>query len=150
MGSMETSSSQGIDTPNVGEEFKNHHTDLRGNNDLLTLTKPDAIYDIHRMYLEAGSDMVETNTFSSTSIAQADYALEAYAYRLNKEGAELAKRACKDVCHLIATIIIWHWSLIWYAIGFRSNGYPSLCMWCYWSHQSYSFHLTLCREPSLS
>ncbi|KAJ8661197.1 methionine synthase [Lichtheimia ornata] len=80
-----------------GEEFKNHHTDLRGNNDLLTLTKPDAIYDIHRMYLEAGSDMVETNTFSSTSIAQADYALEAYAYRLNKEGAELAKRACKDV-----------------------------------------------------
>lgn len=49
------------------------------------------------MYLEAGSDMVETNTFSSTSIAQADYALEAYAYRLNKEGAELAKRACKDV-----------------------------------------------------
>lgn len=84
----------------VGEEFKNHPTDLRGNNDLLTLTKPDAIYDIHRMYLEAGSDMVETNTFSSTSIAQADYALEAYAYRLNKEGAELAKRACKDVSHL--------------------------------------------------
>ena len=84
----------------LGEEFKNHSTDLRGNNDLLTLTKPDAIYDIHRMYLEAGSDMVETNTFSSTSIAQADYALEAYAYRLNKEGAELAKRACKDVSWL--------------------------------------------------
>ncbi|KAI9498247.1 methionine synthase [Zychaea mexicana] len=79
------------------EEFKNHTRDLRGNNDLLTLTKPDAIYDIHRWYLEAGSDMVETNTFSSTSIAQADYALEKYAYRLNKEGAELAKRACKDV-----------------------------------------------------
>ncbi|KAI9271609.1 methionine synthase [Phascolomyces articulosus] len=80
-----------------GEEFKNHGKELRGNNDLLTLTKPDAIYDIHRLYLEAGSDMVETNTFSSTSIAQADYALEDYAYRLNKEGAELAKRACKDV-----------------------------------------------------
>ncbi|KAI7858550.1 methionine synthase [Circinella umbellata] len=80
-----------------GEEFKNHKKELRGNNDLLTLTKPDAIYDIHRLYLEAGADMVETNTFSSTCIAQADYALEDYAYRLNKEGAELAKRACKDV-----------------------------------------------------
>lgn len=70
---------------------------MKGNNDLLTLTKPDAIYTIHRQYLEAGADMVETNTFSSTSIAQLDYALENYAYRLNKEGAELAKRACDDV-----------------------------------------------------
>jgi hypothetical protein len=64
---------------------------------LLTLTKADAIYTIHKQYLEAGSDMVETNTFSSTSIAQLDYALEDYAYRLNKEGAALAKRACQDV-----------------------------------------------------
>jgi 5-methyltetrahydrofolate--homocysteine methyltransferase len=82
---------------NIGEEFKDWVKDLRGNNDLLTLTKADAIYDIHRLYLEAGSDMIETNTFSSTSIAQLDYALENYAYRLNKEGAALAKRACQDV-----------------------------------------------------
>lgn len=68
----------------------------------MTLTKPDAIYTIHRQYLEAGADMVETNTFSSTSIAQLDYALEDYAYRLNKEGAALAKRACVDViCYII-------------------------------------------------
>ncbi|KAI9316377.1 methionine synthase [Dichotomocladium elegans] len=80
-----------------GKEFKNHPKDLRGNNDLLTITFPDAIYNIHKLYLEAGADMVETNTFSSTSIAQADYALESYAYRLNKEGAMLAKRACNDV-----------------------------------------------------
>ncbi|KAI8882427.1 methionine synthase-like protein [Backusella circina FSU 941] len=80
-----------------GQEFLNSKKDLRGNNDLLTLTKPDAIYNIHRLYLEAGSDMVETNTFSSTSIAQLDYSLEDYAYRLNKEGAALAKKACEDV-----------------------------------------------------
>ncbi|KAI8369611.1 methionine synthase [Radiomyces spectabilis] len=80
-----------------GQEFIDWEKDLRGNNDLLTLTKPDAIYNIHRQYLEAGSDMVETNTFSSTSIAQADYGLEKYAYRLNKEGAALAKKACQDV-----------------------------------------------------
>ncbi|KAI9021620.1 methionine synthase [Phycomyces nitens] len=80
-----------------GTEFKNSKKDLRGNNDLLTLTKPDAIYTIHRQYLEAGADMVETNTFSSTSIAQLDYGLEDYAYRLNKEGAALAKKACDDV-----------------------------------------------------
>lgn len=81
----------------LGEEFLTWTKDLRGNNDLLTLTLPDAIYGIHRQYLEAGADMIETNTFSSTSIAQLDYALEDYAYRLNKEGAALAKRACEDV-----------------------------------------------------
>ncbi|OBZ91083.1 Methionine synthase [Choanephora cucurbitarum] len=80
-----------------GQEFVDWKKDLRGNNDLLTLTKPEAIYTIHRQYLEAGADMIETNTFSSTSIAQLDYALEDYAYRLNKEGAALAKRACQDV-----------------------------------------------------
>lgn len=81
----------------LGQEFLTWSKDLKGNNDLLTLTKPDAIYTIHRQYLEAGADMVETNTFSSTSIAQLDYGLENYAYRLNKEGAALAKRACIDV-----------------------------------------------------
>ncbi|KAI7903626.1 methionine synthase [Cokeromyces recurvatus] len=80
-----------------GKEFVNWPKDLKGNNDLLTLTKPDAIYNIHRQYLEAGADMVETNTFSSTSIAQLDYGFQDYAYRLNKEGAQLAKKACLDV-----------------------------------------------------
>ncbi len=67
-----------------GDRFKDHAKDfLRGNNDLLSLTQPEAILDIHRMYLEAGSDMIETNTFSSTSIAQADYLMEDIVYELN-------------------------------------------------------------------
>lgn len=59
-----------------GERFKDHAKDLRGDNDLLTLTQPAAIKAIHRAYLEAGADIIETNTFSCTSIAQADYGLE--------------------------------------------------------------------------
>src|ERR1035437_6731870 len=59
-----------------GERFKGHPRDLKGNNDLLVLTRPDVIAGIHRQYFEAGSDLVETNTFSSTAIAQADYGLE--------------------------------------------------------------------------
>src|SRR5689334_21471977 len=55
-----------------GERFKNHHVDVRGNNDLFVLTRPDMIADIHRLYLAAGSDVIETNTFSSNAIAQAD------------------------------------------------------------------------------
>lgn len=90
-----------------GEEFLTWSKDLRGNNDLLTLTLPDAIYGIHRQYLEAGADMIETNTFSSTSIAQLDYALEDYAYRLNKEGAALAKRACEDVSATRKKKLVW-------------------------------------------
>jgi 5-methyltetrahydrofolate--homocysteine methyltransferase len=66
---------------------------LKGNNDLLILTQPDAIRDIHLEYFLAGADIVETNTFSSTSIAQADYGMEALAYELNKEGARLAREA---------------------------------------------------------
>ena len=62
----------------------NHPKDLKGNNDLLVITQPDKIVDIHRQYLLAGADMVETNTFSSTTVAQADYALEHLAYRLNR------------------------------------------------------------------
>ena len=64
---------------------------------MLSLSYPDAIYKIHMQYLEAGSDMVETNTFSSTSIAQADYKLEKYAYELNRASAALAKHACDDM-----------------------------------------------------
>jgi len=74
-------------------ELKSHPSPLKGNNDLLSITRPDIILDIHRAYLEAGADIVETNTFSSTTIAQADYGLEAFAYRLNAASAKLAKQA---------------------------------------------------------
>ncbi|RTL81186.1 MAG: methionine synthase [Hyphomicrobiales bacterium] len=80
-----------------GDRFKNHAKDLRGNNDLLILTQPDAIKAIHTAYLEAGADIIETNTFSSTTIAQADYGLESLAYELNLEGARLARAAADDV-----------------------------------------------------
>jgi 5-methyltetrahydrofolate--homocysteine methyltransferase len=62
-----------------GERFKNHPSDLKGNNDLLSLTRPDVISEIHEAYLEAGSDIIETNTFNSTSISQADYQAELQA-----------------------------------------------------------------------
>ncbi len=80
-----------------GERFKGHAKDLRGNNDLLILTQPRAIKDIHIQYLEAGADIIETNTFSSTTIAQADYGLEELAFELNLEGARLARQACDEV-----------------------------------------------------
>jgi 5-methyltetrahydrofolate--homocysteine methyltransferase len=80
-----------------GERFKAHGKDLRGNNDLLILTQPEAIKAIHVAYLEAGADIIETNTFSSTTIAQADYGLEALAYELNFEGAKLARAAADEV-----------------------------------------------------
>lgn len=79
------------------ERFKDWHMPVQGNNDLLILTQPDAIRDIHFQYLEAGADIVETNTFSSTSIAQADYGMEELVYELNKEGARLAKEACEKM-----------------------------------------------------
>jgi len=74
-----------------GETFKNHDTDMQGNNDILSLTRPDVIASIHREYLEAGSDIIETNTFSSTSIAQADYNCSDQAYAMNVASAEIAK-----------------------------------------------------------
>jgi len=80
-----------------GERFKDHSIDLKGNNDLLTLTRPDVIENIHRSFLEAGSDIIETNTFSSTAIAQADYALESIVYELNKSAAELARKVADEV-----------------------------------------------------
>lgn len=77
--------------------FKDHPKSLQGNNDMLVLTQPDAILNIHKNFLLAGADFVETNTFSSTSIAQADYALQEHVYRLNVEAAKIAKRACAEV-----------------------------------------------------
>ena len=76
-----------------GERFKHHVKDLKGDNDLLVLTSPDAIKEIHHQYLEAGSDIIETNTFNGTSVAQADYGLESLVYELNAAGAKLAKDA---------------------------------------------------------
>ena len=80
-----------------GERFSKWNQDLKGNNDLLSITKPDAIRDIHRQYFEAGADFAGTNTFSSTTIAQADYAMEHLAYELNVESAKIAKEAAEDV-----------------------------------------------------
>ncbi|NQX91176.1 MAG: homocysteine S-methyltransferase family protein [Flavobacteriales bacterium] len=74
-------------------ELQNHPVDLQGNNDLLSITKPEVIQDIHEAYLEAGADIIETNTFSSTSIAQADYELEHLAYQLNVSSAKIARAA---------------------------------------------------------
>ena len=80
-----------------GERFANHPTDLQGNNDLLSITRPDIIRGIHMAYLEAGADIVETNTFSSTSIAQADYQLEDLAYELNLASARVAREAADEM-----------------------------------------------------
>ena len=79
-----------------GERFRDHQKDLRGNNDILVLTRPDIIAEIHRQYLDAGSDIIETNTFSGTAVAQGDYALEPLVYELNLEGARLARAACDE------------------------------------------------------
>ena len=73
-----------------------HARDLRGNNDLLVLTRPDVISDIHHEYLDAGADIIETNTFSSNSVAQSDYGLESIVYELNVEGARLARHAADE------------------------------------------------------
>jgi 5-methyltetrahydrofolate--homocysteine methyltransferase len=74
------------------ERFKNYHLSLKGNNDLLSLTQPKAIEEIHRKYFEAGADIVETNTFSGTSIAMADYEMESLVYELNYESAKIARK----------------------------------------------------------
>ena len=77
-----------------GERFAGHGHDLKGNNDLLTLTRPDVIGAIHNAYLDAGADLIETNTFNSTSVSQADYHLEHLVRELNREGARLARACC--------------------------------------------------------
>lgn len=79
-----------------GERFRDHHSDLKGNNDLLSITRPDIIEAIHRAYLEAGSDIIETNTFNGTKISQSDYHLEALTYELNKESARIAKKVATE------------------------------------------------------
>ncbi len=76
-----------------GERFKDYDILLKGNNDLLSITQPEAILDIHKAYLKAGADIIMTNTFSSTPIAMADYKMESLVYDLNFESAQLAKKA---------------------------------------------------------
>jgi len=78
-----------------GSRFADHPKDLKGNNDLLSITRPDVVMAIHEDYLEAGADIIETNTFSSTSIAQLDYGMEHLAYELNFESARIAKAAAE-------------------------------------------------------
>ncbi|QXP56000.1 homocysteine S-methyltransferase family protein [Cellulophaga sp. HaHa_2_95] len=79
-----------------GERFKDWEHPLQGNNDLLSLTQPEAIADVHRKYFAAGADIVETNTFSSTTIAMADYFMEDLVYELNYESAKIAKQVADE------------------------------------------------------
>lgn len=77
-----------------GERFKDFHKDVKGNNELLSLTQPDVIRDIHESYLAAGADLVETNTFGATTVAQADYDMAHLAREMNLASARLAREAC--------------------------------------------------------
>ena len=77
-----------------GERFKDFHKDVKGNNELLSLTRPDVITDIHERYLAAGADMIETNTFGATTVAQADYDMADLAFEMNFASAKLARAAC--------------------------------------------------------
>lgn len=79
-----------------GEQFKDWQHPVKGNNDMLSITKPEVIQEIHKLYLEAGADIIETNTFSATTIAMADYFMADYIYELNFKSAQLAKKACDE------------------------------------------------------
>ncbi len=79
-----------------GALFANHSQSLKGNNDILSLTKPEVIQAIHRAYLEAGSDLIETNTFNATSVSQGDYGTQDYVYEINKQSAELAVKCALE------------------------------------------------------
>jgi 5-methyltetrahydrofolate--homocysteine methyltransferase len=80
-----------------GERFKDWPRDVKGLNDLLNITKPELIEEIHREYLEAGADIIETNTFNAQGISLADYGMEGLAYEMSKAGAECARRAADRV-----------------------------------------------------
>ena len=80
-----------------GERFADWPTDLQGNNDLLSLTQPEIIATIHREYLTAGADIIETNTFNATAISLGDYGTADHAYEINLESAQLARRVCDEV-----------------------------------------------------
>jgi 5-methyltetrahydrofolate--homocysteine methyltransferase len=88
-----------------GERFIDHPSDLKGNNDLLSITRPDIIKAIHAAYFDAGADIVETNTFNSTSIAMADYQMEDLVYELNKAGASIAREAADKYKGFVAGVL---------------------------------------------
>ena len=77
-----------------GDRFANFHKDVKGNNELLSLTRPDVIADIHEKYLAAGADLIETNTFGATTIAQDDYEMAHLAREMNVQSAKIARAAC--------------------------------------------------------
>ena len=79
-----------------GDRFHAHHCDQKGNNDLLSLTQPQIIRGIHSAYLEAGADLIETNTFNSNAVSMADYGMTHLAYELNSAGARLAQSAAEE------------------------------------------------------
>ncbi|MGZ4089697.1 MAG: homocysteine S-methyltransferase family protein, partial [Bacteroidia bacterium] len=79
-----------------GKRFADWHKDVKGNNDLLSITRPDIIKAIHKEYLKAGADIIETNTFSGTTIAMADYDMQEFVYELNYESAKVAKEAIEE------------------------------------------------------
>lgn len=81
-----------------GDRFKDWKSDVKGNNDLLNITQPQIITGIHKQYLEAGADIIETNTFSSTTIAMADYDMQSLAYELNVAAAKCARKAIEEYC----------------------------------------------------
>src|SRR5678815_406580 len=80
-----------------GERFQKWNKDLKGNHDVLNITQPQIVEEIHRKYLEAGADLIETNTFNSQAISLADYGMESLGYELSKAGAECARRAADQV-----------------------------------------------------
>ena len=79
-----------------GDRFRSHHKDLKGNSDVLVLTRPDVISTIHHEYLEAGADIIETNSFNGNAVSQADYGLEAHVYEINVAAARLARAAADE------------------------------------------------------
>ena len=79
-----------------GQRFADWESDIKGNNDLLSLTQPQIILDIHRAYLEAGADIIETNTFNSTQVSQADYNMQSLSAEINRESAKLARQAADE------------------------------------------------------
>lgn len=79
-----------------GEQYKDWHCDIKGNNDLLAITQPDIIYDIHCQYLDAGADIIETNTFNATTISMADYDMQSISREINIAAAKLARKACDE------------------------------------------------------
>ena len=80
-----------------GERFADWSQDVAGNNDLLTLTQPEVIRALHEAYLEAGADIIETNTFNSTAVSMTDYGMESLARELNEAGARIAREACDAI-----------------------------------------------------